>query len=136
MSAEATPDHARSLRHFVAFLVARAVFGLVLLATTFRRIPIPWYYPLRREWAWETAPRGLGMAWYGATALALVAAAMSAGLVLLAHGVPSIARALGRRRTVLAISRAGALMILVDLAYFGWTTTHQTPAPLPAECAR
>jgi hypothetical protein len=29
------------------------------------------------------------------------------------------------------LARAGGLVLLVDFAYFGWTMTHQTPAPLP-----
>ena len=31
---------------------------------------------------------------------------------------------------MLAIARAGALVLAVDFAYFGWTLTHTTPSPV------
>jgi hypothetical protein len=125
---------ASSIRIFVAFLVARAIFGLALLGASVRRFPIPWYYPLERRWAMGTVPQGLGMAWFGATLYALLAAAAAGGLVVVLFRSRRAARALSVRGTVLGIARAGALIMLLDFAYFGWTMTHQTPSPLPAEC--
>ena len=42
-----------------------------------------------------------------------------------------VARALAKPENVLAAARGGALILLVDFAYFGWVLMHQTPAPLP-----
>jgi hypothetical protein len=121
-------------RVFVAFLVARAAYGLVFLGVSVGRWPVPLYFPLERRWSFEPAPGHLEMAWFGGTAAAL-AAALSLGLGAWALGGRGLlARALAKRSVVLGVARAGGLVLLVDFAYFGWTLTHQTPAPLPAEC--
>jgi hypothetical protein len=125
----------KAARLFVALLVARAAYGLVFLGVSVGRWPVPLYYPLERRWSFEASPDRLAMAWFGGTAAAL-AAAIALGLAAWAlAGRAPIARALAKRRTVLASARAGGLVLLVDFAYFGWTLTHQTPAPLPVECA-
>lgn len=123
-----------SARLFAVFLVARGVYGLVYLGVALARWPVPWYFPLERRWALASAPAGMAMGWYGATLLALGAAALAGALTWLASGRGPLRRALGRGGTVLAIARAGGLVLALDFAYFGWTLTHQRPAPwsLPA----
>src|SRR5690348_17031348 len=113
-------------------LVARAVYGVVYLAATAGRWPIFWYYPLERRWALEPTPKGFAMGWFGTTALAIVAAALAAGIVWLVSARGPVAKAISRPEIVIAIARAGAMILLVDFVYFGWTLTHQTPKPLPA----
>ena len=71
------------------------------------------------------------MGWFGTTALALVVAALSAALLWLATARGRFAKALARPEIILAIARAGGMILLVDFVYFGWTLTHQTPHPLP-----
>ena len=122
----------KAARVFAMLLVARAVYGAVYLAATAGRWPLFWYYPLERRWAFEVAPQqGLAMGWFGTTALALVAAALSAALVWLASAHGRLAKAIARPEIILAIARAGGMILLVDFVYFGWTLTHQTPHPLP-----
>lgn len=121
-------------RVFTAFLVARAAFGLAFLAVNLGRLPVLLYYPLERRFEWSAAgaePHGLAMAWFGATALALAAAALGGALAWFGSGRGPLARALVRPEVVLGIARAGGLILLLDFAYFGWTMTHQTPRPLP-----
>jgi hypothetical protein len=121
-------------RVFVAFLVARAAFGLAFLAVSLGRLPVLLYYPIERRFVWSApgaAPPGLAMAWFGATALALAAAALGGAIAWVGCGRGPLARALVRPQVVLGIARAGGLILLVDFAYFGWSMTHQTPAPLP-----
>lgn len=121
-------------RVFTAFLVARAAFGLAFLAQSLGRLPVLLYFPLERRFAIGVpgeAGAGLGMAWFGATAFALGAAVVCGAIGWFASGHGRIARALGRPGVVLAIARAGGLILLVDFVYFGWTLTHQTAAPLP-----
>jgi hypothetical protein len=119
-------------RVFAALLVARGVYGVVYLAATAGRWPRFWYYPIERRWALEATPHGgLAMGWFGTTALAIVAAAAAAAIVWLVSGKGRISKAIARPQTILAIARAGAMILLVDFVYFGWTLTHQTPAPLP-----
>ena len=130
----ALPEAPASIRIFVAFLVARGVFGLALLGASLRRFPILWYYPLQRRWAFEVAPQGLGMGWYGATLFALAVALASGAFVVAAFRSRVIASVLANRSNVLAIARAGGLVVIVDFVYFGWVLTHQTPAPLPVDC--
>ena len=121
----------KAARVFAALLVARGVYGVVYLAATAGRWPRFWYYPLERRWALEATPHGLAMGWYGTTALAIAAAAAAAALVWLVSAKGRISRAITRPQTILALARAGAMILLVDFVYFGWTLTHQTPTPLP-----
>lgn len=116
---------------FAMLLVARGVYGVVYLAATAGRWPLFWYYPLERRWALEAAPKGLAMGWFGTTALALVAASVAAAIVWFVSAKGRISKAIARPQTILALARAGAMILLVDFVYFGWTLTHQTPAPLP-----
>ncbi|MEP7121232.1 MAG: hypothetical protein ABJE95_09995 [Byssovorax sp.] len=121
----------KAARVFAALLVARGVYGVVYLAATAGRWPLFWYYPIERRWAFEATPQGLAMGWFGTTALGIVVAAAAAALVWLASANGRVFKAIARPRTVLALARAGAMILLVDFVYFGWTLTHQTPSPIP-----
>jgi hypothetical protein len=121
----------KAARVFATLLVARAVYGVVYLAATAGRWPLYWYYPLERRWAFEAAPSGFAMGWFGTTALGLVAAAAAAALVWIVSAKGRISTAIARPETILAIARAGGMILLVDFVYFGWTLTHQAPSPLP-----
>lgn len=123
------PPHAPSSRVFAVFLVGRAVYGLVYLGVALAHWPVPWYFPLERRWALTSAPAGPAMGWYGATLAALIAAALAGAITWAASARGPLARALRRGAIVLAIARAGGLVLAVDFAYFGWTLTHQTPKP-------
>jgi hypothetical protein len=128
---------ALAVRVFATFLMARAVFGLMYLGAAVGRLPVFWYYPLDHTWELVSKPRGPAMGWFGLTAAALVAAAVSGDITFLASARGPLARALARTSIVLAVAHAGGLVLLVDFAYFGWTLTHQTPKPWPApECRR
>jgi hypothetical protein len=128
---------ARAVRVFAAFLVARAIFGLVYLTAAAGKLPILWYYPLDHRWGLTAEPSGHAMGWFGLTGAALLAAAAGGGIAYLAAARGPLARALGRASVVVAIAHAGGLVLLVDFAYFGWTLTHQTAkAWAPPECPR
>jgi len=121
-------------RVFTAFLVARAAFGLAFLAESLGRLPVLLYFPLERRAAIGVpgeAGAGFAMAWFGATSGALLAAMVFGVIAWIVSGHGRLARSLGRPAVMLAVARAGGLVLLVDFAYFGWTMTHQTPAPLP-----
>lgn len=123
-------------RVFAAFLAARAVAGMVYLAVSLGGLAVPWYFPLEHRWELTARPAaGLGMGWFGVTAAAIAAAALAGAATWAASAWGPLARALARTALVLALARAGAMVLLVDFAYFGWTLTHQTGAPLPA-CPR
>ncbi len=127
---------AASVRVFAAFLVARAVFGLVYLAVAAGSLPILWYRPLDRAWEFAASPRGFAMGWYDTTLAALAASSIAGAIAYLVSARGPLSRALAKGAVVLSIARAGGLVLLVDFAYFGWTLTHQTPTPLPApSCA-
>jgi hypothetical protein len=117
-----------AVRIFAAFLTARAIFGLAYIGAAVFELPVFWYHPLEHRWELASKPAGLAMGWYGLTAAALLAAAAAGWIVYTASARGPLARALARASIVLAIAHAGALVLLVDFAYFGWTLTHQTPA--------
>lgn len=120
-------------RVFAAFLAARAVAGMTYLAVSLGGLAVPWYFPLEHRWALTARPAaGLGMGWFGVTAAAIGAAVIAGALTWAASARGPLARAVGRATVVVALARAGGMVLLVDFAYFGWTLTHQTPEPLPA----
>jgi len=117
-----------SIRLFLAFLAARLAYGLVFLVSAMRQSPVPWYLPLEHRFVWASRPDGLGMDWYGRTALGLVASVVAFVLVFrLSRSVVW----LSKPNVVLAIARAGGLVLLLDFVYFGWALLHQTPNPWP-----
>jgi hypothetical protein len=131
VSAAASPSP--SARLFVAFLAARAAFGAAFLASALGRWAVPWFLPFEGRFVVSAARPAaeLAMDWYGRTAFALaVAIALGAASYALAARGP-LARALARPSFVRSLAHAGALVLFVDFAYFGWTMLHQTPAPLP-----
>ncbi|HEY4120851.1 MAG TPA: hypothetical protein VGM56_23470 [Byssovorax sp.] len=110
-------------------LVARAAFGLTLLAAASKRIPVLLYVPIERRWAMSAPSAGIAMAWFGAVLDALVVSAIAAAVALAVWRARQPSRS-----TVLAVARAGALVLAVDLAYFGWTMAHEDIQP-PPDCA-
>jgi hypothetical protein len=110
-------------------LVARAVFGLAFVGIHVTRWPVPWYFPIEHRWEVASRPAGIAMGWFGATGAALGAATAAALLTWLSSARGPLARALARTAIVLALARAGGLVLLVDFGYFGWTALHQTARP-------
>lgn len=117
-----------SIRLFLAFLAARLAYGLAFLASALRQSPVPWYLPLEHRFVWASRPDGLGMDWYGRSALSLLAALLAFALVF---RLSRIAVWLAKPSVVEAIARAGALVLLLDFVYFGWALMNQTPNPWP-----
>jgi hypothetical protein len=120
-----------SVRVFAAFLAARLAFGLSYLVGSMQRAAIFWYRPLERAFVFGTESPGFSMEWFGRTAAALLWAIFAGAVVYLASGRRPFDAFFARRATVLAVARAGGLVLLVDFAYFGWVLMHQQPAPLP-----
>lgn len=118
----------RSVRVFVAFLVARGVFGLVYLVTTLRASPVLWYHPLAHVWTFESRPAEFAMDWFGRTAAAVAAGALLGAVAWMATERTAW---LGRRSVVLGIARGGAMILLVDFVYFGWAIASRGPSALP-----
>lgn len=117
-----------SARLFMAFLAARLAYGLTFLVSAMRRSPVFWYLPLEHRFVWASRPDGYGMDWYGRSATAFVAALT---LGLLVYGSSKKWAWLAKPDVVLAVARAGGLVLLLDFIYFGWALTHQTPRPWP-----
>jgi len=125
---ERAANPSSSARLFLAFLAARLAYGLAFLVSAARKSPVPWYLPLERRFVLSSRPAGLGMDWYGRTALGLVFA-IAAGVVV--YVLARRARFLARPSAVMAVARAGGLVLLVDFVYFGWALMTQTPDPWP-----
>jgi len=49
------------------------------------------------------------------------------GIAWVVSGWGSVARVIAKPGVLVAIARAGGLVLLVDFVYFGWAMTHQTP---------
>jgi hypothetical protein len=124
----ALPNPSPSARLFLTFLAARLAYGLTFLVSAARKSPVPWYLPLERRFVLASAPDGFGIDWYGRTALGLVAAI---GVGALVYVFSKRASFLAKPSAVLAVARAGGLVLLVDFVYFGWALMTQTPAPWP-----
>jgi hypothetical protein len=127
-AANAAQRPSPSARLFVAFLAARLAYGLTFLISALRQSPVPWYMPLQHRFVWASRPEGLGMDWYGRTALGFVAAV---AVGLLAYGLSRKAAWLAKQDVVLSIARAGGLVLILDFVYFGWALMNQTPNPWP-----
>lgn len=117
-----------SARLFVAFLAARLAYGLAFLVSAMRKSPVPWYLPLERRFVLASRPNGLGMDWYGRSALALIAAIV---IGLLAYGLSKRSDWLAKPNSLLSIARAGGLVLILDFVYFGWALMTRTPDPWP-----
>jgi hypothetical protein len=117
-----------SARLFVAFLAARLAYGLAFLVSAMRKSPVPWYMPLDHRFVLASRPEGLGMDWYGRTALGFVAAL---AMGLLAYGLSGRSTWLSRPSVVLSVARAGGLVLVLDFVYFGWALMTQSPDPWP-----
>ncbi len=120
-------------RVFLAFLVARLVFGVVFLASALGRWPVPWYFPLQHRWELARRVQGLAMDWYGRSLLALLAGAAAGALAYGLARIPSVARLFARRGFVAAVAHLGAVLLLQDVLFYAFTlaTRHVTPAALP-----
>ena len=92
----------------------------------------PWYFPLEHAGTLAAEPAGSRWAGSGPRRPPSLAAARRRRAHL-ARERARAARAGPRAPAVVWRSRAPGPRLLVDFAYFGWTLTHQTPAPLP-EC--
>ncbi len=105
--------HGRASLH--GLLVARAASGLVYLGVSLGRWPVPWYIPLERRWRSPPSRRASAMRWFGATAAAILAAAVFGP----AHLGRERARAAGALRTLPSCRppRGGRAVLLVDYAY-------------------
>lgn len=121
-------------RTLLAFVVGRAVFGLVFLMSALGRWRVPWYLPLRHRWELASTPSTLGMDWYGRSALSL-----SAGLVagLCAWRLAAWTKLtpwLSRPAVVVGIARLGGTMLFFDIAFYGLSllTRDIDPIALPA----
>lgn len=117
-----------AVRLLVAFLAARLGYGLAFLVSAMRKSVVPWYMPLEHRFVWASRPEGLGMDWYGRTALGFVVA-LVVGLAV--YGLSGRSVWLSNRSVVLSIARAGGLVLLLDFVYFGWALMTQTPQPWP-----
>lgn len=119
---------------FLAFLVARLVFGVVFLASALGRWPVPWYFPLQHRWEVARRVSGLAMDWYGRSLVALLAGVAAGALAYGIARFPSAARLFARRGFVAAVAHLGAVMLMQDVLFYVFTlaTRHVTPAALPA----
>jgi hypothetical protein len=124
-------DDDRAARVLASFLVARAAFGLTYLAAALQGFSVPWYAPIEHVWTLASRSPGHAMGWYGLTAVALVAAVAFGVIAYATSGRASITRWLARPAVILAVAHAGALVLMVDFVYFGWTLTHQAATPWP-----
>ena len=115
-------------RALAAVLAARAAFGIAFLGASLGAFHLPLYLPVDRAFTLSAPSGAIAMAWYGATAFAALMAAIAAYLVWFASARAPLGHWLRRRGAVLAIARAGALILLVDFLYFGWHMSHQSPS--------
>ena len=121
-------------RVMLAFVVARAVFGLLFLVSMVGQWKLPWYLPIERRWQWASAVEGVGMDWYGRSGVALVGGALAGLMAWALGGWSRVSPWLSRPAVVIGIARLGGTMLLYDIVFYTLSllTREIHPIALPA----
>lgn len=110
---------------FVALAAGTIAFAFAFILPSLAGEPVAWYYPLDHRWAFEVAPTGLAMDFYGRLLQALAAWAITVMIVLpIARRFSSLSVRLAGLVTAWAITA----VLLVTLHY-AWTLHFRRPVP-------
>lgn len=110
---------------FVALAAGTIAFAFAFILPMLASEPVAWYYALERRWAFEVAPTGLAMDFYGRTLQALAAWAI---VVIVTLPIAKRFKGLSVRAAGLATAWAITAMLLVMLHY-AWTLHFRRPVP-------
>ena len=112
---------------YVAMCVGTIAFAIAFVYPQLTEQAVAWYFPLEREWSYQTNPTTLAIDFYGRLAHALIAWAAAVIVSLL---VTRRVRVLSERMAGLLIAWALTFTLLVIL-YYAWTLAFRTPVPSP-----
>lgn len=121
-------------RILLAFMVGRAVFGVLFLLSVIGHWRLPWYLPIEHRWVIATSVQGVGMDWYGRSALAILGGGATGLASYALGGSPRAARWFGRPTVIVGVARLGGTMLLFDVVFYAaiLLTRVLHPIPLPA----
>jgi hypothetical protein len=102
-------------------------FALAFAYPAYSAVRVLWYYPLEHRWAFEVAPRGLAMDWYGrcllASAVGLAAMALTFPLARFVRKVSD-----GTYLTFTGWALTATLMVM---GFYAWSLANREPRPEP-----
>lgn len=115
---------------FVALALAAIAFAVAFVYPAIGGAAVAWYHPVEHAWSYEARPSGVAIDFYGRTAQALVAWAVTLAVALV---IARRVRVIGARAIGLCAAWAVTAIVLVML-FYAWTLHYRvpTPAPLPA----
>lgn len=119
-------DAERRRSWYAVLSCATIAFALLFVYPAFAPLAVPWYYPVERTWAWEVAPDGLAMDFYGRVVVGTLAA-LAAGAV--AAVVLRLTRPPGER-VVNLLTAWSLTAILLAALHFAWTLYGRVPVPV------
>lgn len=114
-------------RWFIALAAGSIAFAVSFVAPMIGGYRVPWYYPLERRWAFEVAPKGLAMDFFGRTILATLAWLV---VVAVTFAVTRRAKTVGPRTHGLLAAWAVTAIVLV-MMHFVWTLYFRVPKAMP-----
>lgn len=112
---------------FAAMCVGTIAFAAAFVVPLFAEQAVLWYYPLERQWTYETRPTGLAIDFYGRGVLAVMAWSVTVPITIV------IARrfaALGTRFRGLLLAWTITAVVFV-MFYFAWSLILRVPTPAP-----
>lgn len=124
------PRMALAEARFVGLAVAAITFAANFAWPAFQKVRVLWYYPLERRWAFQVAPDGLAMDWYGRT---LASGVVAIAAYLVARAIASRLKPLGPRgRTLWTAWMVTAVVLCMALFTHQLATRRPVPSPLPS----
>lgn len=114
-------------RLFIAMAAGALAFAFAFVAPMIAGLRVPWYYPLEHRWAFESAPTGLAMDFYGRTIVATIAWGL---VVIVTLAITRRAKNVSARTIGLFTAWAITAIVLV-MMHFAWTLYFRVPTPEP-----
>jgi hypothetical protein len=111
----------------LAVTAATIAFALAFGYPSVSPTSVYWYYPLEHRWAYEVAPSGLAIDFYGRTLMATIIA------ILVGAAAYAITRKVRVPRVIFGLFTAWAITATVLVAaHYSWTLHFRHPIPLEA----
>ena len=123
------PRMALAEARYVGLAAAAIAFAVTFASPAFHKLRVLWYYPLERRWAFQVAPDGLAIDWYGRT---LVSGVVAIAVYLVARAIASRLGPLGARgRALWTAWMLTAVLLSMALYTHQLASRRPVPSPLP-----
>jgi hypothetical protein len=113
-----SPKHALH----VALCIAAAAFAIGFVVPDFVSVPVFWYRPVARSWAFDVRPVGLAMDFYGRCVLAaMISMTVGGASYWVARRLPDRER---NASTITVLTALTLIIVFVVMAFFAWRLSH------------